>query len=166
MNFLSTYLAWRYLWFKGKDKNIAFMIKICFLGIFIGTFSLMLTLIITNGFEKVIHEKMQGINSQIIVSSQGNRLAYEGIRTLLLTEFKRDIQAVSARTIKQALIDHDKKQSVIFLEGIDGQNEAQVTTLPEKIIYPKNLRRKFSKTTHFEYRRKWTFYRIQNRFTL
>lgn len=139
MNFLSTYLAWRYLWFKGKDKNIAFMIKICFLGIFIGTFSLMLTLIITNGFEKVIHEKMQGINSQIIVSSQGNRLAYEGIRTLLLTEFKRDIQAVSARTIKQALIDHDKKQSVIFLEGIDGQNEAQVTTLPEKIIYPKNL---------------------------
>lgn len=139
MNFLSTYLAWRYLWFKGKDKNIAFMIKICFLGIFIGTFSLMLTLIITNGFEKVIHEKMQGINSQIIVSSQGNRLAYEGIRTLLLTEFKRNIQAVSARTIKQALIDHDKKQSVIFLEGIDGQNEAQVTTLPEKIIYPKNL---------------------------
>jgi len=139
MNFLSTYLAWRYLWFKGKDKNIAFMIKICFLGILIGTFSLMLTLIITNGFEKVIHEKMQGINSQVIVSSQGNRLEYNGIRNLLLTEFKQDIQAVSARAIKQALIDHNKKQSVIFLEGIDNKNESEVTTLPEKIIYPKHL---------------------------
>ncbi len=145
MNFLSTYLAWRYLWFKGKDKNIAFMIKICFLGILIGTFALMLTLIITNGFEKVIHEKMQGINSEIIISSQGNRLAYQGIRSVLLTEFKKDIQAVSARTIKQALIDHNERQSVIFLEGIDGKNEAQVTTLPEKIIYPKGLTKNIAK---------------------
>lgn len=145
MNFLSTFLAWRYLWFKGKDKNISFMIKICFLGILIGTFSLMLTLIITNGFEKVIHEKMQGINSQVIISCQGKRLDYQGIRNFLLTKFKKDIQAVSARTQKQALIDHNKIQSVIILEGIDGQNEAEVTTLREKIISPKNLSSKTSK---------------------
>jgi lipoprotein-releasing system permease protein len=97
----------------------------------------MLTLIITNGFEKVIHEKMQGINSQIIISSPRNKLAYQAIRTVLLKEFKNEIKAVSARTENQALIDHNQSQSVIFLEGIDGKNEALVTTLPEKIIRPK-----------------------------
>jgi lipoprotein-releasing system permease protein len=136
MQFLSTFLAWRYLWFKSKDKNISIMIKICFLGILIGTFSLMLTLIITNGFEKVIHEKMQGISSQVIISSPGNRLDYSELQKVILRELKNDIKAVSARILKQALIDRDGNQSVIFLQGIDGPNEANVSTLTQKIVRP------------------------------
>ena len=85
MNRLSLWLAWRYLCFSKKDKNVSFMIRICFLGILIGTFALMLTLIITNGFEKVIHEKMQGITSQVIMYAPGQQIDGEGIKKLLAT---------------------------------------------------------------------------------
>lgn len=139
MKSLSLFFALRYLSFKNQDKNIAFMIKICFLGILIGTFSLMLTLIITNGFEKVIHEKMQGINSQVIITSPGNRLAYADLRNVLLSEFNNEIKAVGARTLRQVILDKFNTQTVIFLQGVDAPNEIDVSTIASKIIHPLNL---------------------------
>lgn len=136
MKSLSTHLALRYLRFKGKDKNIAIMIKICLLCIAIGTFSLMLTLIITNGFEKVIHEKMQGTNSQIIIYAPGNQVDYENISLVLKKEFGKNIAGVGASSTKQAIIDQNKKQTVIFLKGIDPATEHTVTNIPQKIINP------------------------------
>jgi|GEM_PF-272433 len=136
MRFLSTYLAWRYLTYKGQDKNISFMVKMCFWGIFIGTFALMLTLIITNGFEKTIYEKMQGINSQILISSPGNRLDYESIASVLQKEYKIDIAAVSGSATKQAILDKDNIQSVVFLKGVDPVTEPEVTSLSNKILRP------------------------------
>ncbi|KKQ33253.1 MAG: ABC transporter [candidate division TM6 bacterium GW2011_GWF2_37_49] len=138
MKSLSLFVALRYLNFKGQDKNIAFMVKICFLGILIGTFSLMLTLIITNGFEKVIHEKMQGINSQIIITSPGNRLEYQDLRNVLLAEFNNEIKAVGARSLRQAILDKYNTQTVIFLQGVDGPNEIEISTIASKIISPLN----------------------------
>lgn len=139
MKLLSLFFALRYLSFRGQDKSISFMVKICFLGILIGTFSLMLTLIITNGFEKVIHEKMQGINSEIIINSPGNRLAYNDLRHLLITEFKDDIESASGRTLRQAILDRNDMQTVIFLQGIDGPNEVKVSSIASKLNRPFNL---------------------------
>ncbi len=127
-------LVFRYLFAKEKDSNISFMTKICFLGISIGTFALMLTLIITNGFEKVIHEKMQGINAQVIISSPGNQLNYNDIRTTLKTEYPNLIAGISGTTVKQVILDHNKQQAVLFIKGIDAEREADVTALSEKII--------------------------------
>lgn len=141
MNTLSAYLAWRFLWFKGKDKNISFMIKICFLSIFIGTFSLMLTLIIMNGFEKVIHEKMQGINAHVIISCPGNRLDYSDLRNVLKKEFGEVIHQISGNSIKQVIIDHNDMRSVLFIKGVDAEREEEVSTLATKIIRPLNLHR-------------------------
>jgi len=139
MKSITSFLAWRYLTFQRKDKNISFMIKICFLGIFIGTFSLMLTLIITNGFEKTIHEKMQGINAQIIINAPGNQLQYDPIKKVIHDEFGTNIKGISSNTTKQAILEIDKQHSVIFLKGIDHYNEHLVTNLHTKITYPKNV---------------------------
>ncbi len=136
MNTLPALLAWRFLWFKGKDKNISFMIKICFLSIFIGTFALMLTLIIMNGFEKVIHEKMQGINANVIISSPGNRLDYDDLRTTLKKEFPSIIHQISGNSIKQVILDHNNIRSVLFIKGIDAVREEEVSTLASKIVRP------------------------------
>lgn len=139
---VSTLLTFHYLFARHKDSNIAFMTKICFLGISIGTFALMLTLIITNGFEKVISEKMQGINAPIIISSPGNKLNYHDIRNALLTDYTTLLAGVSGTTVKQAIIDCNNQQTVIFLKGIDFEHEAEVTTLPEKIITSNSLSHK------------------------
>lgn len=131
---IAAFIAWRYLRFKHKDKNISFMIKVCFLGIFVGTFALMLTLIITNGFEKVIHEKMQGINAQIIVSSPGNRLQYTELRRSILDSYGHVLKGVSGYTLKQAILNHQDLQNVMVLKGVDSYHESDVTTIMQKIV--------------------------------
>jgi lipoprotein-releasing system permease protein len=136
MNTLSLFLAWRYLSYKNKDKNVSFMIKICLLGIFIGTFALMLTLIIFNGFEKTIHEKMQGITAQFIISSPGNKLNYQEIRQELLKNFPKDIKALSGNSLRQIIIEKDNLQTVLCLKGVDAINEPYVSTIGQKIIDP------------------------------
>lgn len=138
MKLLSTSLAWKYLRFSQKDRSISFMIKICFLGIFIGTFSLMLTLIITNGFEKVIHEKMQGITSQVIIHAPNNMLDDTSIKKVLQTEFSHQIKATSSSSIKQVIIDRNKQQSVLFIKGIEPETEGLVSSIGKKIILPSN----------------------------
>jgi len=137
MKNLSSFLAWKYLTYKHKDANISFMIKICFLGILIGTFALMLSLIITNGFEKTIHEKMQGINAQIIINSPGNRLDYENIAQTLQKDFSHDIKAMSGNSIKQAILDHNNMHTILFLKGVDPEKESQVTNIASKIVSSK-----------------------------
>src|SRR3972149_4491938 len=133
---LSWLMAWRYLRYKTKDSNIAVMIKICFLGIVVGTFALMLTLIITNGFEKVIHEKMRGINAPVIINSPGNKLDFDGVAAAITKEFPTRIRAISGNSMKQAILDQDDTQSILFLKGIYPDKEERVTTLAEKIILP------------------------------
>jgi lipoprotein-releasing system permease protein len=136
INKIATLVAWRYLWHKDKDSNIAVMIKVCFTGILIGTFALMLTLIITNGFEKAIHEKMRGINAQILISSPGNKLDPVPISDAIKKNLGPDLVGVSGNSIKQAILDDDKTQTVLFLKGIDPATESSVTSLAEKIIRP------------------------------
>lgn len=136
MNFLSSMICKKYLSFKNKDKNISFMIKICFLGILIGTFSLMLTLIIMNGFEKSIHEKMQGINAQVLIYSPGNQLDYKSLKPYIEKNFSNYVEAVSGNSTRQVLIDRNDKQSVMFIKGIDPKSETKVTNLKDKIILP------------------------------
>lgn len=132
-------IAWRYITHKHKDSSIAFMTKMCCLGIIIGTFSLMLTLIITNGFEKVIHEKIQGINANILISSPGNALDYDALSNALKASMGSTLIGITGNSIKQAILDDDGTQSVLFIKGIDPLNEACVTTLVDKIDYPKPL---------------------------
>lgn len=133
---LASFIAWRYLRSRRKDKNISFMIRICFLSIFIGTFALMLTLIITNGFEKVIHEKMQGITSQVVIHAPGQLVDATSIKTVLQTEFSNQVKHMSSSTTKQVIIEHNKKQSVLFIKGVEPATEGLVSSIGKKVILP------------------------------
>lgn len=132
---LSRLLAWRFLTYRRKDANISFMLKVCFVGIFIGSFALMLTLIITNGFEKVIHEKMQGINAEYVVYAIGNKIAYGSLRDHLLDRCGDQIAGISGSAVKQAIID-DELQTVLIMRGVDERREHTVNVLNQKIIRP------------------------------
>lgn len=139
---LSLFIAWRYLRFPEKDQSITFMMRMCFLGIFIGTFALMLTLIITNGFEKTIHEKMQGINAEIIINSFGNKFDYTNIKTALHQEFPHEIAAISGVCKGQAIVEHNNEHIVLYMKGIDPLEEHKVSSIAEKIIIKKNQQKK------------------------
>ncbi len=133
---LPLFLSLRYLLFNKKDKNISLMIKVCFIGILVGTFSLMLTLIITNGFEKTIHEKIQGINAQATIVSPGNKINFENFSEILNKKFPNEIEAISASTLKQIIFEHNGNQTLIMFKGIDPAKESKVTNIESKIISP------------------------------
>jgi len=136
MKNVASFLCKKYMQFKQKDRNISLMIKICFLGITIGTFSLMLSLIIMHGFEKTIHEKMQGISAQAIIYSPDNLIDGKSIQEVLQKEFPNIVKASSSSSMRQILLDKNKSKSVLFIKGIEPTKESYVTNIAEKIRFP------------------------------
>ena len=141
MRYFPLFLARRFLQSSGQEKNISTMIKVCFTGIMIGTFSLTLVVAIMNGFESATHEKLQGIHSDIIIKAHGAPIAYDKVRTVLLSEFKQTIKAVSPYALGHAMIQapdsHDISQLVTII-GMDPATDSQVSSLANTIITPKN----------------------------
>lgn len=136
MNPFSSLLAWRYIIGARHEKNISSMIKVCFLGILIGSFSLTLVTAIMNGFEKATHEKIQGIHAQLIMRSNRDLLDRESVSQVLDKEFE-NIQSYSPTSIHQAIIqpeNSDDVTNVVMLKAIDPHKEKNVTTLDSKII--------------------------------
>lgn len=130
MNHFSRMLALRYTLFSHKDSTVKFMMRLCFVGIFIGTFALMMTLIIMSGFEITIHNKMQGINADLIITPPfGSMLDINQIRPLLEQKFKHSIAGISGESTRQIIIDYQKKQSVIMLRGIEPAHAMATSTL-------------------------------------
>src|SRR5665213_1104552 len=103
MNKITLLLAWRYVIGAKHEKNIASMVKVSFLSILIGAFSLALVTAIMNGFEKATHEKMQSIHAQIIIRADGRQLAYPEIAKILKAEFPA-IQSFSPTSMRQLIV--------------------------------------------------------------
>lgn len=136
MKMLSFFIAWRYALGSQRNKNIATMAKLCFLSIFISSFSLALVMAIMNGFEKATHEKMQGIHAQIIMRAYGDELDVESIDKVIDSEFP-DILASSPTGLRQAIIQQESSDDVtniIMIKAIDPERESQVTNFNKKII--------------------------------
>lgn len=137
MKTVPLFLAWRYLRGPKQERTISVMIKVCFVGILIGSCALALVLGVMNGFEKVTHEKLQGVHAQIIMRAHGQPLAVNEIAAIFNAEFP-EIRAWSPSTTRQAIIQHpesDDISNVVLIRGIDPEREAQTTVLNKKITH-------------------------------
>jgi lipoprotein-releasing system permease protein len=111
------------------------MAKLCFLSIFISSFSLALVMAIMNGFEKATHEKMQGIHAQIIMRAYGEELAVPSIDKVIAAEFP-DVLATSPTGLRQAIIQPETSDDVtnmIMIKAVDPERESHVTNFNTKI---------------------------------
>ena len=135
MKTVSLFLAWRYVCGPKKEGSISAMMKICFLGILIGSCALTLVLGVMNGFEKITHQKLQGIHAQIIMRAHGEPLALDEIKRVFESEFP-EIRAWSPSDIRQAIIQHpqsDDISNVVVIKGIDPEREKDTTSLDRSI---------------------------------
>ncbi len=109
------------------------MIKICFLGIAIGSASLSLTLMVMSGFEKEISQKARGMNSQVVISSKsGKSLAWPEMANLI-ERGKTDVAFVSATSISQIVVDHGQNFYTLVLKAVDARSFNQVSDLDRRI---------------------------------
>ena len=112
------------------------MLGISFIGILIGTFSLTLTLAIMNGFEKVTHDQLQSIHSQIVIRAFGNPISMKSLAPVLEDEFP-EIAAFSPSTMQQVIIQNpntDDITTIVGLKGITAATEARINSLEQKIV--------------------------------
>jgi lipoprotein-releasing system permease protein len=136
MQSLSRMIAWRYAIGSIKEKNIAIMIKLSFLSIFISSFALALIMAIMNGFEKATHEKIQGIHAQIIIRAHGQELDSNEIDKFITQEFPQ-IQATSPTSVNQVILqaqNSDDISHLVVLKAIDPARESKITIFDSKII--------------------------------
>ena len=144
MNFSTWLIAWRYLMGSHHERSISMMVKICFLGIFIGSCALALVMAVMDGFEQATHEKMQGIHAHLIMKSNGQTLDAKAIGTVIEREFP-EITGYSPQSIGQAILsadDNNDMANIVMLKGIDPEKESLTSSIASKVINPmptKNL---------------------------
>jgi lipoprotein-releasing system permease protein len=140
MNSIVFFIAWRSLLASTYEKIISPIVLICFISIFIGSFSLALVTAIMHGFEVVVHEKLQGIQPQItIISPHNQQLNINTLKPILEDEFP-EICAWSPSTTRYALIltenTNTYSPTVITLKAINPTTEHLINKLQEKISKP------------------------------
>lgn len=131
---LSYTLAWQYLKSTRQSGSITFMTRLCFIGVLIGTFALMLTLIIMSGFEQVISLKMQSINPDLVISAKQGRLDYRDLKESLLEKHGDIVRAISGSSTRQIILCNKELQSIVFLRGVDPTSEGLTSEIKNKII--------------------------------
>lgn len=132
-----TFIAYRYLWTKGKNNTIGFMIKVCFLGILIASSSLALVVSIMTGFEKATYEKIQSIYPDLIISGNGQQFDMQQLGTIL-QEQEYKIRSFTRQKTAQALMynpETSQAPRMVFLNGI---NQAEQNKLSKKLLNQKD----------------------------
>lgn len=136
MNYSIWLIAMRYLVGTRNERNISTMVKICFLGIFIGSGSLAMVMAVMDGFERATHEKMQGIHANLIMKSSDGALDVQAIGPIIEKEFP-EIVGYSPQSIGQAILNaHDDNDmaNVVMLKGIDPEKESRTSSIVSKVI--------------------------------
>lgn len=130
-----TLLSTRYIHAAFKSGPLRTMMWLCFGGITIGSFALMMTVIITQGFEIEIGKQLKGINSDLIITAPGNQLAYNDLKQHLLKKMGARIAGISGSHTRQILLQHNGMQGVAAARGVVAADEGSTTTL-EKSLQP------------------------------
>lgn len=117
------------------------MLGICFLGIFIGSFSLCLVLAILNGFQTATHKTLKSINPELELHAHGQELNARNIIQTLKKEFK-DVIAASEYDTQQALVFtpyEDSPTTLVMIKGVNARTEHTVNPITDKMITPRNI---------------------------
>lgn len=132
-------LAYRYILGTKHEKNISFMITICFIALAISTAALCLVLAIMDGFEQATYQQLQGIHANIIMrSGKNNSLNIKAIGSILEKEFP-EVIGYGPTTMEHVLIQNPITKEINTLVGIkaiDPLKESAVTKLEQIIIQP------------------------------
>lgn len=136
-------LALRFLRGSQSEKNIAFMIKICFATICASSFILTLITAIMAGFERETHKKLQNMHSDIIIKSPVRALNYPKLDAVLKQEFTQFLSAWSPSTAGQVIMrvktNNQERQFAIILKAIEPAHEQHVSSLHTMIISPPHI---------------------------
>lgn len=132
--FLPLQLAWRFLFGRQQSAYVKLLVKICLVGICLGSLSLTLTLMVMSGFEQEVYHKARGMNSHALISgSQSLPLSWPHFKTELNEKGGDLVAAASAMATTQVIIDHGPNFYNLLLKAVDPVSFAAVSQLHQFI---------------------------------
>jgi lipoprotein-releasing system permease protein len=133
-NFL--YLAIRYLFTKHFDASIKLITKICFIGILIATCSLALVISVMTGFEQATYQKMQSIYPDLIIETYQNPFDLHQLDPFCGPQGIAHCCTHKHAQVFLCNVADQNKPATVLLQGIVPHDEAQVSSIAQKIILP------------------------------
>ncbi len=134
-------LALAHIFKTSTQKNISFMIKLCFVALTTSTFALTLVVAVMNGFQKETAAKLQGIHADIIIKAPSGALDYERLIRMLKQEFPDLVRNATPQAFYNVLIRSEEQGTFSPLSaciGIDPAREGNVTTLFSSLNNPES----------------------------
>jgi len=98
----------------------------------------MLGLVITHGFERDVSALVKGISSDAVIEAPGKQLDDTALTMYLKNKLPGEIKGISASSTRNVIVSHGDDSRILFLRGVNGADESNVTCLASKIIAPKN----------------------------
>lgn len=138
----SWFLARRYLTGMSSNNRINTVSIVCFLSIFVGTVALTLQLFVSQGFEKVLTEKMQSIYPQLVLEApQGHSFDYPTMQIIFQEKFKTRIIHTAPAHSKRVVIKPltSNTPSAVVLKAVDPLLESSVSAIATKLENQVNL---------------------------
>lgn len=117
---LSYFLTKKYLLSKKDSRFISAISLITIIGISLGIIVVVIALSVLDGFEKVVSEKIVGMNSHIKITSFGNRNlpTPEQVIPYINRKYERNIAGIEPFVSKLAIIKSRKRTEGITINGI------------------------------------------------
>jgi lipoprotein-releasing system permease protein len=123
------FIGWRHL----KDRRTKFLSAItgiAIAGVFLGVMALTSVVAVTGGFQRAFQDRVLGINSHLLVISQGRNFAnYDEVQTKI--ESVPGVEATSPFILHEMIASHARSTSGVLVKGIEPSTMSQVSDLPK-----------------------------------
>lgn len=129
------FIAFRYLRGKRKYGSNTVVALFSAIGVFLGTWVLVIALSIANGFEKEVRDRIVGTLAHAKILQYHSRpfVGYDSIRIEILKH--PEVVAASPYIMGKGGVEHDQVQEGAMIMGIDTELEKNVTDIGKVIKY-------------------------------
>ena len=112
-NYISL-LTRAYLNTTGVPQSLRSILRLSYLGISIGSLSLMLALVITRGFERDIGHRVKNINSDAVITCPGHQLDIASITQNITEVMGSHITGMSGSATRHVMLEQKNGHQVVF----------------------------------------------------
>ena len=132
---MELFVALRYLRGKRRSGFISIITWISTLGVFLGTFALVLVLSIANGFEKEVRDRVVGTlaHAKIMLYHGEPIVAYDSLRQVILAQ--PGVTGAAPYINGKGMIESQQMQEGVMIVGIDPLLEPTVTDLKKTVKF-------------------------------
>lgn len=116
-----------------RTKFLSAITGIAIAGVFLGVMALTSVVAVTGGFQRAFQQRVLGINSHLLVISQGRNFDnYDEVQDKI--ESIPGVEATSPFILHEMIASHERDTSGVLIKGVDPKTMSDVSDLPKYML--------------------------------